>query len=51
MLEVLALCLALHGLVESLQIQSGEKDAPVTGREGVVLPLGEVLVIVEPLQL
>ena len=48
-LKVLAFCLALQRPVAGLEEPVREEDAPVGSGEGVVLPLGQVVVIVKPL--
>ena len=49
MLKLLSLCVTFQRLVARLEEPVREQEAPVRSCEGVVFPLGEVIVIVEPL--
>ena len=49
MLEVLSFCVTFQRLVARLEEPGREQDAPVRSWEGIVFPLAEVIVIVEPL--
>ena len=48
MLEVLALRVALQSRVARLVEPGRKEDAPVRSCEGVVLPLGQVVIVIEP---
>ena len=49
MLKVLLLRLALQRLLARVEVPGGEEHAPIRGREGVVLPLVEVVLVVQSL--
>ena len=49
MLKVLSFRLALQRLLARVEVPGAEEHAPIRGREAVVLPLVEIVLVVQPL--
>ena len=49
MFEIFALGITFERLLDCLEVPIGQENAPIRCGQGVVLPLSEVVVVVEPL--